>query len=91
MPIIEKQFDDYSQPNNKGLVRLRSDQPIVLSGQKWPIVWSGHVNGIEVSVIQESGSSSDPDTYELKDFPPRYKWLKAVIVNLIDGEFRQID
>lgn len=91
MHKIEKRFDDYSRPNNKGLLRLQSDQPIVLSGQAWPIEWSGHLNNTEVSVIQKSGSSSDPSNYELKDFPQRYEWLKGEIVYLIDDEFRTID
>jgi hypothetical protein len=91
MHTIEKRFDDDSRPNNKGLLRLKSNQPIVLSGQSWPIVWSGYLNGNEVSVIQESGSSSDPSNYELKDFPRKYEWLKGEIVDLVDDEFRAID
>lgn len=91
MHTIEKRFDDYSRPNNKGLLRLKPNQPIVLSDQSWPIVWSGYLNDIEVSVIQESGSSSDPSNYELKDFPQQYEWLKGSIVDLIDDEFRILD
>ena len=91
MHTIKKRFDDYSRPNDRGLLKLESDQPIVISGQKWPIVWSGYLNDIEVSVIQKPGSSSNPSNYELKNFPQKYDWLKSEIVDLVDSEFRTID
>ena len=84
MHTIKKRFDDYSRPNNKGFLRLEPNQPISLYGQVWPIVWSGSLNGTEVSVIQKPSSSSDSSNYELRRFPKGYEWSIDDTVDLID-------
>ena len=91
MATIKKSFDDPSRSNGKGSLYLESSQSIVLTGQRWPIIWSGHLNGTKVRVIQKSGASSNPNNYELENFPFQYQWLRGEMASLIDNKFKKID
>lgn len=88
---ISKQFDDYSHPMGKGWLRLNTDPPINPFTISYPVTWIGFINENKVRIIQKDRETITIDDFDFIEFPEKYAYLKAYIVEWIDEYLRILD
>jgi len=56
-----------------------------------PILWSGFINGVDISIIQLKVSAKSVLNFNFKIYPDRFNDIKLEIIKAIDNKLRVMD
>lgn len=88
---ISETLEDYSQPNRRNYLKLKSNQPLNPYTISYPIEWKGYLNSNPIKVIQINESSSRTADFNFALLPIEYTGLQGVIARFINSKLRCLD